>query len=100
MAGLMSGLTVGLMGIDHLTLEMKLENGTAEEKRAAWNLLPILKKHHYLLVTLLLCNASCMEALPIYLDRLMPEVWAIIVSVTCVLWFGEIIPMAVCTGPK
>jgi len=41
-----------------------------------------------------------MEALPIYLDRLMPEVWAIIVSVTCVLWFGEIIPMAVCTGPK
>ena len=25
MAGLMSGLTVGMMGIDHLVLEMKLE---------------------------------------------------------------------------
>ena len=33
MAGLMSGLTVGMMGIDHLVLEMKLEgNGTPEEK--------------------------------------------------------------------
>ena len=41
-----------------------------------------------------------MEALPIYLDKLVPSVWAIIISVTCVLWFGEIIPMAVCTGPK
>lgn len=41
-----------------------------------------------------------MEALPIYLDKLVPEVWAILISVTCVLWFGEIIPMAICTGPK
>jgi len=99
MAGLMSGLTVGMMGIDHLVLEMKEGNGTQEEKQAAKRLLPILKKHHYLLVTLLLCNATCMEALPIYLDKLVPEIWAIMISVTCVLFFGEIIPMAVCTGP-
>lgn len=33
-AGLMSGLTVGMMGIDHLILEMKLEGNTStpEEK--------------------------------------------------------------------
>lgn len=99
-AGLMSGLTVGMMGIDIFVLEMKLENGTPEEKSAAWRLIPILHKHHYLLVTLLLCNATCMEALPIYLDKLVPEFWAILISVTCVLWFGEIIPMAICTGPK
>jgi len=34
-AGLMSGLTVGMMGIDLLVLEMKLENGTHAEKSAA-----------------------------------------------------------------
>ena len=34
-AGLMSGLTVGMMGIDIFVLEMKLENGTPEEKSAA-----------------------------------------------------------------
>jgi len=50
------------------------------------------------LVTLLLINASALETLPIYLDKLVPSVWAIIISVTCVLWVGEILPMAVCTG--
>eukprot|EP00347_Sterkiella_histriomuscorum_P014098 403362175 len=62
--------------------------------------LPILKQHHFLLVTLLLSNAFAMEALPIYLDAIMPSFWAIIVSVTAVLFFGEVIPQAVCTGPQ
>lgn len=31
----MSGLTVGMMGIDHLVLEMKIESGTHEEKQQA-----------------------------------------------------------------
>jgi metal transporter CNNM len=33
-----------------------------------------------------------MEALPIFLDELVPSVWAIIISVTAVLFFGEVIP--------
>jgi metal transporter CNNM len=39
-----------------------------------------------------------MEALPLYLGKLMPEHTAIIVSVTCVLFFGEIIPQAIATS--
>jgi metal transporter CNNM len=53
-----------------------------------------------LLVTLLLSNAFAMEALPIYLDAIVPSFWAIIISVTAVLFFGEVIPQAVCTGPQ
>lgn len=45
-----------------------------------------------MLVTLLLCNAGCMEALPLSLDKLLPSWAAIVVSVTGVLAFGEIIP--------
>jgi len=46
-----------------------------------------------MLVTLLLCNAAAVEALPICLDRLVPASWmAIVISVTGVLAFGEIIP--------
>jgi len=41
-AAFCSGLTVGMMGIDHLVLEMKLESGTDAEKKAARRLLPIL----------------------------------------------------------
>lgn len=44
---------------------------------------------HLLLVTLLLCNAAAMEALPIFLDKMVPSYMAIALSVTAVLFFGE-----------
>lgn len=99
-AGVMSGLTVGYLSIDQLELEMKLQNGTDEEKKHALAVLPVLEDHHYLLVTLLLANALCMEALPIYLDSIVPSAYAILISVIAVLFFGEVIPQAICTGPQ
>lgn len=45
-------------------------------------------------------NALAMEALPIYLDAIVPSAYAILISVVAVLIFGEVIPQAVCTGPK
>lgn len=83
---------MGYLSIDKLELEIKAAIGTDEEKREAAVILPILKRHHYLLVTLLLANAFAMEALPIFLDSLVPSIWAIIISVTAVLFFGEVIP--------
>eukprot|EP00467_Chlorarachnion_reptans_P013443 CAMPEP_0114536462 /NCGR_PEP_ID=MMETSP0109-20121206/29017_1 /TAXON_ID=29199 /ORGANISM="Chlorarachnion reptans, Strain CCCM449" /LENGTH=425 /DNA_ID=CAMNT_0001720205 /DNA_START=15 /DNA_END=1288 /DNA_ORIENTATION=- len=58
---------------------------------------PVLANHHLLLVTLLLTNAAAMEALPIFLNFLVPEWLAIVLSVTFVLAFGEVIPQAICT---
>mmetsp|Transcript_6370 Transcript_6370/g.6870 ORF Transcript_6370/g.6870 Transcript_6370/m.6870 type:complete len:401 (+) Transcript_6370:9-1211(+) len=52
------------------------------------------------MVTLLLMNALANEALPIFLDKLVPSYIAVILSVTIVLIFGEIIPSAVFTGPN
>jgi hypothetical protein len=43
-----------------------------EDKRAAEKLIPLVEQHHWLLVTLLLCNALANEALPLFLDRLVP----------------------------
>ena len=96
----MSGLTVGYLSIDQLELELKLKNGTDEEKKEALAVFPVLEDHHYLLVTLLLANALCMEALPIYLDSIVPSAYAILISVIAVLFFGEVIPQAICTGPQ
>ena len=98
-AGLMSGLTVGYLSIDDLVLELRFNNGTDEEKEHASKLLPILAKRHWLLVTLLLMNAFCMEALPLFLHKIVPEFMAVLISVILVLFFGEIIPQALCTGP-
>ncbi|KAK6913874.1 CNNM, transmembrane domain [Dillenia turbinata] len=60
-------------------------------------ILPVVQKQHQLLVTLLLCNACAMEALPIYLDKMFNQFVAIVLSVTFVLAFGEVIPQAICS---
>lgn len=99
-AGLMAGLTMGLLSLDMLNVRiLEMEGSDAEKKRAA-KVLPILTQHHFLLVTLLLVNAGANEALPIFLNKLVPEAVSIVLSVTCVLLFGEIIPSAVFTGPN
>ena len=39
-------------------------------------------------------NALAMEALPLFLDRMVPEFLAIMLSVSFVLIFGEVVPQA------
>ncbi|TQD88804.1 hypothetical protein C1H46_025693 [Malus baccata] len=58
---------------------------------------PVVKNQHLLLCTLLIGNALAMEALPVFLDSLVPPWAAIVISVTLILVFGEILPQAVCT---
>lgn len=72
-------------------------SGTLRQQAAASRLIPLVAKPHWLLCTLLLCNAACMEALPLFLDRLLNPVSAVLLSVTAILLFGEIIPQAVCS---
>ncbi|GMH55772.1 hypothetical protein TrRE_jg10934 [Triparma retinervis] len=88
-AALAAGLTMGLLSIDPLKLAIKQKCGTDQEKRMAAAILPILSQHHLLLVTLLLMNAAANEALPLFLDELVPSYVAIVLSVTIVLFFGE-----------
>ena len=40
-----------------------------------YRILPLIENHHFLLCTLLLFNAAANEALPIFLDAIMPA-WA------------------------
>ncbi|KAL5229639.1 hypothetical protein ABZP36_028415 [Zizania latifolia] len=96
-AGIMSGLTLGLMSLGLVELEILQRSGTDAEKAQAATILPVVQKQHQLLVTLLLCNAAAMEALPIFLDRIFHPVVAVVLSVTFVLAFGEVIPQAICT---
>ncbi|KAH0748947.1 hypothetical protein KY290_028179 [Solanum tuberosum] len=96
-AGIMSGLTLGLMSLGLVELEILQQSGTPDEKKQAAVILPVVQKQHQLLVTLLLCNAAAMEALPLYLDKMFNQYVAVILSVTFVLAFGEVIPQAICT---
>ncbi|KAI5657832.1 hypothetical protein M9H77_26625 [Catharanthus roseus] len=96
-AGLMSGLTLGLMSLSLVDLEVLTKAGQPKDQKNAAKILPIVKNQHLLLCTLLICNSLAMEALPIFLDALLPAWGAILISVTLILAFGEIIPQAVCS---
>ncbi|KAL7532843.1 hypothetical protein ACHAXR_004890 [Thalassiosira sp. AJA248-18] len=98
---LAAGLTVGLLSIDPLLLVIKMRAGeTEEEKRQAEQLLPLVKQHHRLLVTLLLLNTLAGESLPVFLQGMVGDHMAILISVVLVLVFGEILPTALFTGPN
>ncbi|KAL0376030.1 UNVERIFIED_CONTAM: DUF21 domain-containing protein [Sesamum calycinum] len=96
-AGLMSGLTLGLMSLSLVDLEVLAKSGTPKDKQHAAKILPVVRNQHLLLCTLLICNAAAMEALPIFLDALVTAWGAILISVTLILLFGEIIPQSVCS---
>jgi metal transporter CNNM len=100
LAALAAGLTLGLLGLDPLVLLIKERAGPdPQERQMARKLLPVIQQHHRLLVTLLLLNAMANEALPLFLEALVSPALAVIISVTLVLFFGEIIPSAIFTGP-
>ena len=93
----MSGLTVGYLRV--LSLELKITTGTDQEKEYAAKVLPILSNRHWLLCTLLLMNSFANEAMPVFLDRIFNRFTAVVISVTLLLVFGEVIPQALCTSP-
>lgn len=96
-AGMMSGLTMGLLSLDKTQLEILQKVGKPKERKYASTIYPLVKRHHLLLVTLLLWNAVAVESMPIFMDKITNPIVAIVISVTAVLIFGEIVPQALCT---
>lgn len=95
-AGLMSGLTLGLLSFEEVDLLVLIKSGTEKQRKHAKRIMNVFKSQHWLLCTLLLCNAIAMEALPIFLNMISNEVVAVAISVTAVLFFGEIFPQSLC----
>ncbi|GAB4851150.1 hypothetical protein Ancab_030444 [Ancistrocladus abbreviatus] len=73
-------------------------------------ILPVLQRPHQVLMNLFLCNACAVEhsesrtilrdelqALPLYLDELFNQFFAIALSITFILAFSEVISQAICT---
>ncbi|RLM52862.1 hypothetical protein C2845_PMPSC011946 [Panicum miliaceum] len=87
-AGIMSGLTLGLMSLGLVELEILQRSGTDAEKAQAGEV-----GANRVSPT----ASQLVHALPIFLDRIFHPVVAVILSVTFVLAFGEVIPQAICT---
>jgi metal transporter CNNM len=93
-AGVVSGLNLALFSIDPIYVRIQGKTGTPQQQRYAEKLLPLLKHQHLTLVALLVSNASLATALPLFLERLLNPTLSLVVSVTAVLFFGEVLPQA------
>ncbi|KAM6555756.1 hypothetical protein CsatB_002775 [Cannabis sativa] len=96
-SGITSGLALGLLSFTQVDLEVLIKSGQFHDQKNAAKILPLIKNEHLLLCTLLISKSLAMEALPTFLDSILPSWAAIIMSVTLVVAFAEVIPQAVCS---
>ncbi|GET90915.1 hypothetical protein, conserved [Leishmania tarentolae] len=94
-AGFFIGLQIALFSIDRIFLRVLSTTGTPNERQQARSLLAVLKLQHWTLVALVLMNAVFVMTLPILLETIFDEITALIVSITAVLFVGEVLPLAV-----
>ncbi|KAG5472525.1 hypothetical protein LSCM1_03926 [Leishmania martiniquensis] len=94
-AGFFVGLQIALFSIDRLFLRVLTTTGTPKERQQARSLLGVLQLQHWTLVALVLMNAIFVMTLPILLETMFDELTALIVSITAVLFAGEVVPLAV-----
>jgi metal transporter CNNM len=95
LSGMCSGLTIGIFSVD--VVDMRLQVNTAEsdwERKRAKRLVWLLEHGNQTLVSLLVANTICMTALPIMLERMVGELIALIMAVSLLLLFGEVLPQA------
>ena len=96
LSGLFSGLTLGLLGLDPIGLEI-IMSGDTKDSMYARSILPIRKKGNQLLCTLLLGNVLVNSALSIIMANITSGVIGLVLSTTCIVIFGEIIPQSTCS---
>ena len=99
-SGILSGLTLGLLSLDTTTLQVMQQAGTPSEQKNAKKIMPLVRRHHLLLVTLLLANAAAVESMPLFMNAISNEIIAIVVSVTAVLLFSELVTRARVSRPS
>ncbi|XP_066960782.1 unextended protein-like [Macrobrachium rosenbergii] len=97
LAGLFSGLNIGLMALDKTELRLVATTGTPEEKEYVRALEPIRSHGNFLLCTVLLGNVLVNASLTVLMDDLTTGLVAIILSTVGIVVFGEIVPQAICT---
>ncbi|KAJ1404404.1 CNNM, transmembrane domain [Sesbania bispinosa] len=97
LAGIASGLALGLLSFSQVDLEVLIKAGRPKDRKHAERIQPLVKNGHFVLCTLLLGKSLAMEALPIFMDAIIPAWFTILMSAPLVTVFVEILPQAVCS---
>eukprot|EP00672_Neobodo_designis_P027465 CAMPEP_0174845258 /NCGR_PEP_ID=MMETSP1114-20130205/11618_1 /TAXON_ID=312471 /ORGANISM="Neobodo designis, Strain CCAP 1951/1" /LENGTH=413 /DNA_ID=CAMNT_0016079505 /DNA_START=36 /DNA_END=1275 /DNA_ORIENTATION=- len=94
LSGTCSGLTIGIFSIDLIDMQVLKNTGDAVGRKRGRRIVPLLENANQTLVTLLVANTMCMTALPIMLERMVGPLLALVMAVTLLLFFGEVLPQA------
>uniref|UniRef100_A0A6B2L676 CBS domain-containing protein n=1 Tax=Arcella intermedia TaxID=1963864 RepID=A0A6B2L676_9EUKA len=95
--GFSSGMNMGFMTLDLINLKT-LKKSTLNEARYSEKLITLMKRHTLLMVTLSLMLVAALEALPIFLQRLVGDPYiSLAISVPTTLFFVQVIPTLICT---
>jgi metal transporter CNNM len=90
LSALFSGLTIGILSLNHYELKRKAQLGN----KAAKVVYPIRERGHQLMVTLLIGNVIVNAGITALLDTWLNGLIAVILTTIIVVLFGEILPMA------
>lgn len=105
MSAIASGLTLGLMSLDKVSLEVIVRAGARpgatpdemKKARAARRILPVRADSNLLLTTLVLTTVAVNSLLSILMADLTSGVVGFLVSTILILICGEVIPQALCS---
>ena len=89
-SALFSGLTIGILSLNHYELKRKAQLGN----KAAKAVYPIRAQGHQLMVTLLIGNVIVNAGITALLDTVVNGFIAVIFTTILVVTFGEILRMA------
>ncbi|KAG5507548.1 hypothetical protein JKF63_06497 [Porcisia hertigi] len=116
LSAVFAGLTLGVMCANTFTLEIIAESGPSPDCRYAATVLPLRKKGHKTLCTLIISNMLCnvlivQEFSTVFdvvevirtqgththaIDGSASGVWKFVVSTLVILLFAEVLPMSIC----
>eukprot|EP01006_Ploeotia_vitrea_P024909 TRINITY_DN57721_c0_g1_i1.p1 TRINITY_DN57721_c0_g1~~TRINITY_DN57721_c0_g1_i1.p1 ORF type:complete len:543 (+),score=32.23 TRINITY_DN57721_c0_g1_i1:55-1683(+) len=96
-SGLFSGLTLGLLGLDSISLRVIAARGPIKDRGYAKKILPVRKHTNLLLCTLLLGNVVVNSLMSILTAEILGGLMGLIISSAAIVLFGEIIPQATCS---
>lgn len=90
MSALFSGLTIGILSLNHYELKRKAQLGNKDAKIVY----PIRELGHQLMITLLIGNVLVNAGITAILDQKVNGLLAVLLTTVFVVIFGEILPMA------
>mmetsp|Transcript_2089 Transcript_2089/g.7579 ORF Transcript_2089/g.7579 Transcript_2089/m.7579 type:complete len:516 (+) Transcript_2089:328-1875(+) len=97
LSGMFSGLNLGLMSLDKVSLEIVIGSGTKQQSKFARRIYPIRKRGNLLLCTILLGNVAVNALLSILLADFTSGFVGFLLSTGIIVVCGEIVPQAVCS---